>query len=58
VLAITELVAEEVRAGRAERLHELEDELARLAIRLLSDDATAARALTADGVAGHPGSPR
>jgi AcrR family transcriptional regulator len=45
VLAITELVAEEVRAGRAQRLPELEDELARLAIRLLADDATAARAL-------------
>jgi AcrR family transcriptional regulator len=45
VLAITELVAEEVRAGRTERLLELEDDLALLAIRLLADDATAAKAL-------------
>jgi len=45
VVAITELVAEEVRAGRGERLPELEDELARLAIKLLADDATAVRAL-------------
>jgi AcrR family transcriptional regulator len=44
VLAITELVADEVRAGRTERLRELEDEVALLAVRLLSDDATAARA--------------
>jgi AcrR family transcriptional regulator len=45
VLAITELVAEEVRAGRLEQLPELEDELARLTIRLLADEATAARVL-------------
>jgi AcrR family transcriptional regulator len=45
VLAITELVAEEVRAGRTKQLPELEDELARLAIRLLADDTTAARVL-------------
>ncbi len=44
VLALTELVTEEVRAGRIEQLHELEDEIAQLAIRLLADDATAARA--------------
>jgi AcrR family transcriptional regulator len=44
VLAITEIVTEEVRAGRVEHLHELQDELARLAIRLLADDLTAARA--------------
>lgn len=42
VLAITELVAEEVRAGRTGTLHELEDELTVLAIRLLADDRTAA----------------
>lgn len=45
VLAITELVAEEVRAGRTTKLPELEDDLALLAIRLLADDAAAARAL-------------
>ncbi len=44
VTAITELVAEEVRAGRAERLTELSDEVAYLGIRMLSDDATAERA--------------
>jgi AcrR family transcriptional regulator len=44
VLAITELVAEEVRAGRTSRLTELSNEIALLAIRLLADDATAARA--------------
>jgi AcrR family transcriptional regulator len=43
VLAITELVAEEVRAGRTSALTELSDEVATLAIRLLADDATAAR---------------
>jgi AcrR family transcriptional regulator len=45
VLAITELVAEEVRAGRTENLPELQDDLGRLAIRLLADDATAAAAI-------------
>jgi AcrR family transcriptional regulator len=49
VLAITDLVAEEVRAGRAERLHELGDEIAQLAVRLLADDATAARAFAQVG---------
>jgi AcrR family transcriptional regulator len=44
VLTITELVAEEVRAGRTEKLCELEPDLARFAIRLLADDATAASA--------------
>jgi AcrR family transcriptional regulator len=42
VVAITQVVAEEVRAGRAGQLEELADEIARLAIRLLADDATAA----------------
>jgi AcrR family transcriptional regulator len=50
VLAITDLVAEEVRAGRAERLHGLGDDIAQLAIRLLADDATSARAFAQDGV--------
>jgi hypothetical protein len=44
VLVITELVAEEVRAGRTDRLVELTDEIALLAIRLLADEATAQRA--------------
>jgi AcrR family transcriptional regulator len=48
VLAITDLVAEEVHAGRTDRLAELGDEIAGLAIRLLADDATAARALAGD----------
>jgi AcrR family transcriptional regulator len=48
VVAITELVAEEVRAGRIGRLEQMEAELSQLAIRLLADDATAARALTGD----------
>jgi hypothetical protein len=43
-VAITELVAEEVRAGRTSRLTDLSDEIALLAIRLLADDATAERA--------------
>jgi AcrR family transcriptional regulator len=41
VLAITEIVAEEVRSRRGSRLTDLADELALLAIRLLADDATA-----------------
>jgi AcrR family transcriptional regulator len=45
VFSITELVADEVRAGRAERLTELEPKLASLIVRLLADDATA-RAVT------------
>jgi hypothetical protein len=44
VLAITELVAEEVRAGRTAKLTELSEDVALLAIRLLADDATAERA--------------
>jgi AcrR family transcriptional regulator len=44
VHAITDLVAEEVRAGREEHLEDLQHELARLAISLLADDATATRA--------------
>jgi AcrR family transcriptional regulator len=38
---ITELVAEEVRAGRLDRLHELEDELTGYVIATLADEATA-----------------
>ncbi|MCW3027253.1 MAG: TetR family transcriptional regulator [Solirubrobacterales bacterium] len=49
VLTITELVAEEVRAGRTEELCELEPDLARFAIRLLSDDRTAASAFGDSG---------
>jgi len=44
VLVITELVAEEVRAGRTARLTDLADEIGLLAIRLLADEATAQRA--------------
>jgi AcrR family transcriptional regulator len=36
VVAITELIAEEVRAGRTDRLSELEDELVELMLRLLA----------------------
>jgi AcrR family transcriptional regulator len=43
VLAITELVTEEVRAGRTAQLHELEGSIADLAIRLLADDAAGER---------------
>jgi AcrR family transcriptional regulator len=45
VVAITEIVADEVREGRAAELERLQDEIARLAIRLLADDATAATAV-------------
>jgi AcrR family transcriptional regulator len=44
VVAITEIVAEEVRDGRTSSLTDLSDEVALLAIRLLADDATAERA--------------
>jgi AcrR family transcriptional regulator len=50
VLSITDVVAEEVRAGRTETLGELSDEIARLAIRLLADDATLARAFSAEAL--------
>jgi AcrR family transcriptional regulator len=43
VLAITELIAEEVRQGRTHHLDELEDDLVVLAIKLLADDETARR---------------
>jgi AcrR family transcriptional regulator len=43
VLATTELVAGEVRAGRLVRLDELEEDLFAFMVRLLSDDATAHR---------------
>lgn len=45
VVAITDVVAEEVRGGRTDHLEELEGQLAQLVIRLLADDATAATAL-------------
>jgi AcrR family transcriptional regulator len=44
VVAITELVAEEVRGGRTSQLTDLSDEIALLAISLLADEATAERA--------------
>src|SRR2546421_6786158 len=50
VLAITELVAEEVRAGAVERLGELDDDVASLALRLLSNEATAERMLAAQAL--------
>lgn len=43
VLAITELIAGEVRGGRIARLRGLEDDLVFLAMKLLADDATALR---------------
>ncbi len=43
VIVITELLADEVRAGRTSALPDLSDQIALLAIRLLADDATAAR---------------
>ena len=51
VLAITELVAEEVRAGRTAQLTELSEQVALLGIRLLADDATAARVRQTSGAA-------
>lgn len=51
VHSITELVAEEVRAGRAQELERLSDELALLAIKLLADDATAEQARAQAGAA-------
>jgi AcrR family transcriptional regulator len=45
VLAITELVAGEVRDGRTEHLGEMERELVFVAVKLLADDDTARRAL-------------
>ena len=41
VFAITDIVAEEIRGGHAERLPELQPEIFRLTVRLLADDATA-----------------
>ena len=46
VLAPTELIAREVRAGRLERVPELRDDLRYLLIKLLADDATAQRSLS------------
>ena len=43
VLAVTEIVAEEVRAGRTERLIELTEEIVFLIATLIADDATARR---------------
>jgi AcrR family transcriptional regulator len=41
VVMVVELLAEEVRAGRIEQLPELRDEILRLILRLLADDAVA-----------------
>jgi hypothetical protein len=45
VLATTELVAGEVRAGRMDRLPELEDELLAFMVQMLADEATARKGL-------------
>jgi AcrR family transcriptional regulator len=45
VASITEIVGQEVRAGRVAVLHELEDELAFLIVKTLADDRTAERAI-------------
>ncbi|MEA2479558.1 MAG: hypothetical protein QOJ07_1480 [Thermoleophilaceae bacterium] len=45
VNSVTELVAEEVRAGRLDRLGELEDDVVFHVVKSLADDATARRAL-------------
>jgi AcrR family transcriptional regulator len=41
VTAITEIVGQEIRAGRGDRLPDLEDELVHLVVRLLGDEETA-----------------
>jgi AcrR family transcriptional regulator len=45
VASVTELVGEEVRAGRLDRIEELEDALVFQVVKALADDATARRAL-------------
>jgi hypothetical protein len=45
VVAITELVAEEVRADALDHLNDLVADIARLALILLADEATAERVL-------------
>jgi AcrR family transcriptional regulator len=45
VTSITEIVGQEVRGGRLESLHELEDELTFFIVKTLADDRTAVRAL-------------
>jgi AcrR family transcriptional regulator len=45
VYAITELIAQEWRAGRGDQLAGLHDEILAYAVRMLADDETAARAL-------------
>jgi AcrR family transcriptional regulator len=44
VASITEIVGQEVRAGRVDALHELEDELVFFIVKTLADDRTAERA--------------
>jgi AcrR family transcriptional regulator len=52
VVMVVELLAEEVRAGRIDRLHELRDELLRLVLRLLATDAVADAHVPPPGLAG------
>jgi AcrR family transcriptional regulator len=47
IAGLTELVGEEVRAERLDRIRELEPEVVRLLVRTLADDATAERAVRA-----------
>jgi AcrR family transcriptional regulator len=49
IAGLTELVGEEVRAGRLDRILELEPEVVRLLVRTLADDASAERAAAATG---------
>jgi AcrR family transcriptional regulator len=51
VSSVTELVGEEVRAGRLDRLHEQADSLLFQVVKALADDATARRALRRGSVA-------
>jgi AcrR family transcriptional regulator len=55
VLAITELIAEEVRAGRTAQLTDLDEEIALLAIKLLADDQTARQATASPRLRGRLG---
>jgi AcrR family transcriptional regulator len=47
VTSITEIVGQEIRANRTGELHELEDELVHLIVKLLADEGTAAAAAAA-----------
>jgi AcrR family transcriptional regulator len=54
VRATTEMIAAEVRGDRTERLLDLEDDLVFIAVKLLADDATAARTLPEGGATVEP----